>query len=38
MGKGCERVNMVQIHAHIYVNGKMRPIEIMPGGVADKGE
>jgi hypothetical protein len=29
---------MVQIHAHIYVNGKMRPIEIMPGGVADKGE
>jgi hypothetical protein len=23
-------VNMVQILAHMYVNGKMRPVEIIP--------
>jgi hypothetical protein len=38
--KGCERENMVEIFCtHIYVNGKMRPVETIPGiGKANKGE
>jgi hypothetical protein len=28
--KECGMVNMVQILAHMYVNGKMRPVEIIP--------
>jgi hypothetical protein len=39
VGKGCSRVNMVQIlHTHS-VNGKMRSVETIPGmwGEGDKG-
>jgi hypothetical protein len=30
VGKGCRRVNMIQILC-TYLNGKMRPIETIPG-------
>jgi hypothetical protein len=29
--KGCRRGNMVEILLHMYVNGKMRPVETIPG-------
>jgi hypothetical protein len=29
--KGCGRVTMVQILCRMYVNGKMRPVETIPG-------
>jgi hypothetical protein len=29
--KGCGRVNMVEIFILMYVNGKMRPVETIPG-------
>jgi hypothetical protein len=29
--KGWRRVNMVEYYALMYVNGKMRPIETIPG-------
>jgi hypothetical protein len=29
--RGCRRDNIVEI-LHMYVNGKMRPVETMPGG------
>jgi hypothetical protein len=28
---GCRRVNMVEYYALIYENGKMRPVETIPG-------
>jgi hypothetical protein len=31
VGKGYGRVNMVQICVHMYVHGKMRPAETIPG-------
>jgi hypothetical protein len=31
VGKGSRRVNMVQILCNMYVNGKMRPVEVIPG-------
>jgi hypothetical protein len=35
--KGCRRVNMVEYYALMYENGKMRPVETVPGmgGVKD---
>jgi hypothetical protein len=38
--KGCRRVNMVEYYTLMYVNGKMRHIETIPGveGREDKGE
>jgi hypothetical protein len=40
MGKVCRRENMVQILVNVYVNGKMRPVETIPGmgGGEIKGE
>jgi hypothetical protein len=29
--KGDQRVNTVEIFVHVYVNGKMRPVETIPG-------
>jgi hypothetical protein len=29
--KGCRRVNMVEYYVVMYENGKMRPVEIIPG-------
>jgi hypothetical protein len=29
--KGCRRVNMVEYYVHMYENGKMRPVETIPG-------
>jgi hypothetical protein len=29
--KGYRRVNMVEIYVHMYENGKMRPVETVPG-------
>jgi hypothetical protein len=29
--KGCRRVNVVEYYAHMYVSGKMRPVETIPG-------
>jgi hypothetical protein len=29
--KGCGRVNMVEYYALMYENGKMRPVEAIPG-------
>jgi hypothetical protein len=31
VGKGCGRVYMVQICVHLYENGKMTPVETIPG-------
>jgi hypothetical protein len=31
VGRGCRRVNMVQIFVHVYVTWKMRPVETVPG-------
>jgi hypothetical protein len=37
--KGCGRVNMVEYYALMNENGKMRPVETVPGmGGGDKGE
>jgi hypothetical protein len=39
VGKGHRRVNIVKYCVHMYVNGKMRPVETIPGtGEGDKGE
>jgi hypothetical protein len=29
--KGCGKVNMVEYYVLIYENGKMRPVETLPG-------
>jgi hypothetical protein len=29
--KRCKRVNVVKYYVHMYVNGKMRPVETIPG-------
>jgi hypothetical protein len=29
--KGYRRVNMVEYYTHMYINGKMRPVETIPG-------
>jgi hypothetical protein len=29
--KGCRRVNVVEYYALMYENGKMRPVETIPG-------
>jgi hypothetical protein len=34
--RGCGRVNMVQYCVRMYINGKMRLVETIPG--MDKGE
>jgi hypothetical protein len=34
--KGCRRVNMVEYYALMYENGKMRPVETIPG-VGERG-
>jgi hypothetical protein len=31
VGKGCGKVNMVQILCTYYINGKMIPVETIPG-------
>jgi hypothetical protein len=31
VGKRCRRVNIVQYCVHMYVNGKVRPVETIPG-------
>jgi hypothetical protein len=36
MGKGCKRVNMAQILYTMCVNGKMRPVETIPGRGEEK--
>jgi hypothetical protein len=38
--KGCRRVNMVEYYVLMYENGKMRPVETIPGmgEGANKGE
>jgi hypothetical protein len=38
--KECTCVNVVEILCTVYVNGKMRPVETIPGirGREDKGE
>jgi hypothetical protein len=37
--KGCKRMNMVEIFCTMCINGKMRPVETIPGmGEGDKGE
>jgi hypothetical protein len=40
VGKGNGRVNIAQICVHMYVNGRMIPVEIIPGkgGEEDKRE
>jgi hypothetical protein len=40
VGKVCRRVNIAQYCVHMYANGKMIPIEIIPGmrEKGDKGE
>jgi hypothetical protein len=37
MSKGYGRVNMVEILCSMYVNGKMRTVQTLPG-MGDKGE
>jgi hypothetical protein len=37
--KGCRRVNVVEYYVLMHENGKMRPVETIPGmGERDKGE
>jgi hypothetical protein len=40
VGKGYRRLNMVKYYVHMYVIGKMIPVETIPGmgGGGDKGE
>jgi hypothetical protein len=40
MRTGCERVNICKYCVHMYENGKMRPVETIPGmwGERNKGE
>jgi hypothetical protein len=30
-GKGCRKVTVVEYHVLVYANGKMRPVETVPG-------